>query len=1115
MAKSFAPRFGVFVVIAAVLCSMFGAPVTSSQSAQTTRLAGVRKSRRNVRTEEALAMSRAFGHPDTSWLLERGVYDNLSSGGRVAAQYVNGIQPKAKVHPEAAPRQIPASSGPTSPGQNVKVSPWSGAYRATESETSIAVNGATIVESFNDSFDINPYGLSSYAISKDGGVSFSYQQLPEADSELNLGDGVVAFGPGGELYYSEIAAGPDGVFIGVCRALDGVNFRTISNASTTAVNTKDFQDKPWIAVDKSPASPFKGNVYVSWTDFTHNKGAFINVAASTNSANSFHQPVAVSPKSGGQLVQGSFPAVAPNGDLYVAYFDGGLNSGGIRIVKSTDGGATFSTPRTVAIFNPIGPMTGCESVRTNSFPSMSIDGSGNIHIVFNAQTVTPGPDRSDIYYVRSTDGGATFTAPVRVNDDQTSTSQYFPSVVATSSGTIGIKWCDRRNDPINDALTDVYMAISTTDGASFGPNFRITDNNWTYGPVEPELDYGYHGDYDGIATDGTNFYLSWSDERGGDPDAYFTFIPVNANPVQEDFNISATNLYDTAALTSSSQIELSTTATNGFSGNLTLSARTVTGDPLVYTFSTNPVPAGATATLTLAGSYGDSLITVTATSAGISRSTNLRAEFAGASVIATHTSGFTTLNAGLVCDSSGVAHTLFDDDTGVAGGGKVYYEKSSDGGKTYSTPRALTDGSETSFDSALCVDSAGNLYAAWTTLSGGSERIFVSKSSDHGATFSTPVPVTPTTQETDLARIVAGPDGSITCSYLDFSSGTTRLFAVRSGDGGASFSVPAQVSLPGEVVDTLGHSLRADSMGNAFIVYVDDSSVPMVKFATLNGAGAFNRSAPVSDPTLPSFAPDIAVDKNGAVNVVYYSVFEAGQAAERREIMFTKSCNLGSDFCPPVNVTYVYNHPQQARFPVVAVDGNGIVYVAWEDAYQNDPFGNSFMNNEEDIFWASDGGGGVTFDPLFPRDLSNNPGFSTHARLAIDPNNNVIVQWSDDSTAESDLFTAGIGGSPAVPPAFALLPRSPAVSVHRGSKVQIPVYIDRIGGFSDTVTVAAPDTSALKILMSPATLSTTCCSVTFDLKIKKRAPLGPHQLTFTGTDSHGTVVTGSASIQIE
>jgi hypothetical protein len=244
-------------------------------------------------------------------------------------------------------------------------------------------------------------------------------------------------------------------------------------------------------------------------------------------------------------------------------------------------------------------------------------------------------------------------------------------------------------------------------------------------------------------------------------------------------------------------------------------------------------------------------------------------------------------------------------------------------------------------------------------------------------------------------------------------------------------------------------------------------------------------------------------------------VFEAGQAAEHREIMFTKSCNVGGDFCPPVNVTYVYNHPRQARFPAVAVDGNGVVYVAWEDEHQNYPFRDPYQNNEEEIFWAFDLGGGVIFDPLFPHDLSNNPGFSTHARLAIDPNNNVIAGWSDDSTAESELFTMGIGGYPAVPPSFGLLPESPAVNLHRGSKAQIPVYISRSGGFSDTVTVTAPDTSTLKILMSSATLATTCYSVTFDLKIKKRAPLGPHQLTFTGTDSHGNVVTGSAWIQIE
>jgi hypothetical protein len=1101
-----------------LIAPLSGARVPPESQAQTqSRSVHAHKVAGQVAAEEERAMSRAAVPSDKSWLLEQEVYNSLSGGGRIAARFINGRYKPEAAHGLTAEQQTPAAQ-PAAPGQNINLcNVANGGFGKTQSETSIAVNGTTIVESFNDNSFFNQTGLSAYSISTDGGASFSYQKLGESNSEFNLGDGVVAFGPGGELYYSEIALNPSGVFIAVGRALDGIHFNTIADASTTAANSKDFQDKPWIAVDRSPTSPFRGNVYVSWTDFTHDKGTFIDVAASTNRANTFGKPVAVTPKGTAAPVQGSVPAVAPNGDLYVAYFDGNLRPGGISIVKSSDGGSTFSSPRPVAIFTPIGPMTGGQSVRTNSFPSMSIDGGGNIHIAFNAQTVAPGPDRSDIYYVRSTDGGNTFSKPLRINDDNTSTSQFFPSVVATSTGTVGIKWWDRRNDPINDVLTDVYMSISTTGGASFGPNFRITDHNWAFGPVEQGLDTGYHGDYDGITTDGTNFYLAWSDERGKDPDAYFTFIPVNTDPVRPDFNISATRVYDSAVYDSAAadlplQFELSTSATNGFSGSLSLTATAIGGSITPsFNFDSTTVPAGGTTTLTLTPAQpGDSLITVTATGGGISRSTNLRAQFFGPT-IATHTSGFTTLNSGLGSDSSAVAHIAFDDDTGVAEGGRVYYMKSNDGGRSYSTPVALTGSSDISFNSALAVDPSDNIYIAWTGLGSGLQRILVSRSTDHGATFSAPTPITPPTQDADLARIAGGPGGTLTCSYMDFSSGTPRLLFTRSTDGGLTFSTPFQVSLAGEVVDTLGHSLVADRRGNAFLAYVDDSVVPVVKFAAFSGGLLFARGAPVSDPSIPSFAPEMAVDQNGAIALVYYSVLQAGQPSENREVMFSKSCNIGGDFSPPLNVSL---NRGQSRFPTVMFDHNSAIFVAWEDTTDND---------QQDILWAVDTTGGAGFitsssgDTRPTLNLSKTPGFSTHARLATDQNNNVIAIWSDDSAGESDLFAASIGAYPAIPPAFHLISNdyNSGQVLPRGTRAQLTIYIGRNGGFSDTVTVSAPDTSALKLLISPATVTASCNSVTFDLKVKKKAPLGVHQVTFTGTDSKGNTATTSVPITVE
>src|SRR5262249_14338125 len=154
--------------------------------------------------------------------------------------------------------------------------------------TSIAVNGSTIIISFNE-FDFNGYSLST-----DSGTTWSHRRTPDPSGGFNLGDGVVAFGPGGECYYAGLAFVPSGSstksIVGVAKSTNGgASFSTPFDASTTASNTADFQDKEWIAVDKSN-SAFRGNVYVSWTDFTQSNGSFISLSRSTNGGATFEAP---------------------------------------------------------------------------------------------------------------------------------------------------------------------------------------------------------------------------------------------------------------------------------------------------------------------------------------------------------------------------------------------------------------------------------------------------------------------------------------------------------------------------------------------------------------------------------------------------------------------------------------------------------------------------------------------------------------------------------------------------------------------------------------------------------------------------------------------------------
>src|SRR5262249_22970726 len=128
-----------------------------------------------------------------AWPLFNGAFDRLSGPGRRAVLVANGIikAPPITAGPEKhRPRDVPQQ---ISAGDNVRVNdPTMDGSEHTQSETSIAVNGPFIVETFNDS-DFED--LSGYAYSTDGGSSFTHARMPLRLGGQNLGDGTVALGP--------------------------------------------------------------------------------------------------------------------------------------------------------------------------------------------------------------------------------------------------------------------------------------------------------------------------------------------------------------------------------------------------------------------------------------------------------------------------------------------------------------------------------------------------------------------------------------------------------------------------------------------------------------------------------------------------------------------------------------------------------------------------------------------------------------------------------------------------------------------------------------------------------------------------------------------------------
>lgn len=278
------------------------------------------------------------------------------------------------------------------------------------------------------------------------------------------GDPAVAFDSHGTPYYAGLGfdrtSAPNTVTVSR-GTISGGSLRwsapTFINATTSPAV---LNDKEWIAVDANPASPFRDRVYVTWTRFLFNakNGAYtqspIFFASSSNGGATFTAPKAIS--SNVLYSQGSRPVVGPDGSLYV-FWDGATRLASLDstyMVKSTDGGATWSAPVQVSTLNEIEPLVDT-LFRVNSFPAAAAAPNGDLYVTWNTET----SDGSVAVWSKSTDGGAHWSSPQRAFAAAARTPIGYP-VAQPSGGTL--------NAPApTGAVEDVFP------GVAVGPNGHV------------------------------------------------------------------------------------------------------------------------------------------------------------------------------------------------------------------------------------------------------------------------------------------------------------------------------------------------------------------------------------------------------------------------------------------------------------------------------------------------------------------------------------------------------------------------------------------------------------------------------------------------------------------
>jgi hypothetical protein len=194
-----------------------------------------------------------------------------------------------------------------------------------------------------------------------------------------------------------------------------------------------------------------GTLYAAWTEYD----GPLWLSRSVDGGASFSRPQRIAGGGNAKPVRGPSLAAGPGHTLYLAWTTGEDNGADIHVAKSTDGGLSFNAPQAVA------PSKGYSDA-----PKLAVDRAGVLHLVY-AESAGGPFDRYQVRYTRSADGARNFDTPREISAPlpPSTESAAFPSLEIDGSGTLYVLWeayPDHRERPHG-----LGIAVSQDGGNSF------------------------------------------------------------------------------------------------------------------------------------------------------------------------------------------------------------------------------------------------------------------------------------------------------------------------------------------------------------------------------------------------------------------------------------------------------------------------------------------------------------------------------------------------------------------------------------------------------------------------------------------------------------------------
>ncbi len=378
------------------------------------------------------------------------------------------------------------------------------------------------------------FRMAGWAYTVDGGRTWTFPGVLEPG--VFRSDPVLGFDSLGNFYYSSLHVANSVFSIDFFKSWDG--------GMTWGEKIPAYGgDKQWFTVDRTGGQG-DGNIYHAWSqaavlccdDSTFNR--------SVDGGTRFSYPQAMP----ALPVWGTL-TVDPDGALYIAGTDIDDHSL-FYVVKSTNAqnasiAPVFDSYTVVDMGGSLSALTGGATPNPDGLLGpvwIDADHSGGPYdgyIYMLASVTPPGDDPLDIHFVRSVDGGANWSTPVRVNDDgATNAWQWFGTMSVAPNGRIDAIWNDTRNTGLY-RQSQLFYAYSTDAGATWSTNEAaspVFDSQIGW-PNQNKI-----GDYYDMVSDDVGANLAWAATFNGEQDVYYTRIgdyDCNTNGIGDAIDIGA------------------------------------------------------------------------------------------------------------------------------------------------------------------------------------------------------------------------------------------------------------------------------------------------------------------------------------------------------------------------------------------------------------------------------------------------------------------------------------------------------------------------------------------------------------------------------------------------